>query len=203
MANEIVVERIKPGDLDAATDVFVKTSKHIPFSLWVFNNEKLYNEHAFAYKSIIKYCMLYGIALKTSHCEGIILARYSSDLEFKFWRALRCGLFNHNYPQDIRLKLNLNSALFTYEANQNMGSQPFIYAMYLGVDPDCRQRGIGSMLLRKLFDLSKEKQLPIYGETSTEIPTKIYLSQGFKIISQFKFPPGTDITISAIKRLPD
>lgn len=58
---------------------------------------------------------------------------------------------------------------------------PIYYLWFIGVDPEFKNKGIGTRLLNQLIDESVTENRPIYLETSTLINLPWYLKFGFEI----------------------
>jgi len=64
--------------------------------------------------------------------------------------------------------------------------QSMTYLWFIGVDPDEQHRGIGSELLKEVINLSNEKGLPVFLETSVLQNLPWYKRFGFTIYDQLE-----------------
>ena len=61
------------------------------------------------------------------------------------------------------------------------------YLWFIGVDSECQNKGIGSILLNEIIRDSKHKQRPIYLETSTLKNIPWYEKFGFTVYNKLDF----------------
>jgi ribosomal protein S18 acetylase RimI-like enzyme len=64
---------------------------------------------------------------------------------------------------------------------------PIYYLWFIGVSPDSQGTGIGTSFLNEVLGHSKEKNLPVYLETSTVRNLSWYKRLGFEIYSELDF----------------
>lgn len=63
-------------------------------------------------------------------------------------------------------------------------NEPNYYLWFVGVEPGAQQSGIGSQLMNEILEDSRQKQLPIYLETSTLKNIPWYKKFGFEIYNE-------------------
>jgi GNAT superfamily N-acetyltransferase len=64
------------------------------------------------------------------------------------------------------------------------------YLHYLGVEPRCQGRGLGTALLAPVLDRCDGEGTPAYLEASTERSRVLYERNGFALTSTFEMPAG-------------
>ncbi len=64
------------------------------------------------------------------------------------------------------------------------------YLEYLGVDPHCHSRGLGSMLLKKSLEKIDKLHQPAYLESSNPRNMTLYERHGFETIKKIQFGEG-------------
>jgi ribosomal protein S18 acetylase RimI-like enzyme len=74
----------------------------------------------------------------------------------------------------------------------------FAYLWYLGVDPECQGKGVGSSLLKEVIKLEDRSNVPIYLETSTLINLSFYKRLHFKVFKRLHY----GYTLFMLKREP-
>lgn len=128
-------------------------------------------------------CFHFGDVFLTEDKKGCALVLYphkkenslkSIFLDIKL--IIRCiGLEN------IGKALNRESSIKKLQPKK-----PMYYLWFVGVDPDFQKNGIGSKLIEFMVKDSKEKNLPIYLETSTLKNLPWYKKFGFEIYNELQ-----------------
>jgi ribosomal protein S18 acetylase RimI-like enzyme len=95
--------------------------------------------------------------------------------------------------QDIKLILscigieNIKKALARESKIKQLQPKELMYYLwFIGVDPECQNEGIGSILLDEIIKDSKQKQRSIYLETSTLKNLPWYKKYGFQIYNELE-----------------
>ena len=65
------------------------------------------------------------------------------------------------------------------------------YLFFMGVDPECQGRGIGSALIRPILDRCDRERVPAYLEASTPRNRVLYERHGFAVTEEFKLGKGS------------
>lgn len=65
--------------------------------------------------------------------------------------------------------------------------KPHYYLAYLGVEPTCQGKGLGSMLLEHLTKKADEAQMGCYLETASRVNLPLYQRFGFQILHEDEF----------------
>lgn len=67
---------------------------------------------------------------------------------------------------------------------------PHVYAVFLGVLPESRQRGVGSSLAAEGLSWAAMNRVPVYLEAFTESNKDLYERAGFMVVRRFSAPRG-------------
>lgn len=136
---------------------------------------------------------VYGGIWKTSDLiEGVALWFPGKTANLTFLRILFAGLLGRVlklmslYKQEMK-DMQANMGVLDKDRKRLMRRQNYLYLMAIGVDPDHQREGHGGMLLKRLFDESCERSVPIYLETETEENVRIYGHYGFETIGERDF----------------
>ena len=90
-------------------------------------------------------------------------------------------LFKHGKEM---LRMQKELAILIKNRKTLMGSRNYLYLSMIAIAPEQQHKGYGSILLKKLFNESKQNNVPIYLETETEENVEIYKHYNFKIINE-------------------
>lgn len=89
--------------------------------------------------------------------------------------------------RDIKLAIhcvgisNISKVLSREAKIKKYHPKKLIYIWYIGIDPDFQSQGMGSSLLKSVVELSEEKKLPVYLETSNERNLNFYNKHFFEM----------------------
>merc|ERR1712176_581678 len=79
---------------------------------------------------------------------------------------------------------------------KDLGHDRYIYIQQIGVKPIRQGKGIGSKLLRTIFDVANSINAVCYLETETKENESLYQHLGFKTLEELKINvPGDDTTL--------
>ena len=82
---------------------------------------------------------------------------------------------------------NINKALVRESKIKQLQPKELMYYLwFIGVDPEYQNEGIGSALLDKIIEDSKDKKRPIYLETSTLKNLPWYKKFGFQVYNELE-----------------
>jgi ribosomal protein S18 acetylase RimI-like enzyme len=73
----------------------------------------------------------------------------------------------------------------TSKAAAHHPTDPHTYVQLVGVHPDAQGRGVGSALLRHVFDTSDAAAHPVYLETSNPRNIPLYERHGFRVVDSY------------------
>lgn len=68
-----------------------------------------------------------------------------------------------------------------YAMHRSLVKGKHCYLLFLGVEPGCRQKGIGSLLIKPVLERADEQGLPCYLETMKEVNLAFYGKHGFRV----------------------
>jgi len=194
---------ISNDNLEKATETLYLAFAEDPFILWMFDGKENYTKNGrWAFKTWIKWSMLYGIAIATSNCEAVALRKKPGKHNFSFWGLWRSGMLKTPMIMGSAAfeKIKIVDNLFKAEQLKNIGSDNFWYCWMIGTHPDYRQQGFGKRLMSYTFDLAKKSKLPCYLETATEENVIIHGKQGYNVNSTINIP-DSEIKIYCMSKL--
>lgn len=91
-------------------------------------------------------------------------------------------VFGAGVMYKIKAALDRNSTI------QNIRTEKHIYYLwFIGVDPPCQKKGLGSNLLKEVIKKSKLRKRPIYLETYLDSNVLLYKKNGFKSYHKLDF----------------
>ena len=68
--------------------------------------------------------------------------------------------------------------------------EPHYFLQFLGVEPPCQGRGMGSALLRPVLERCDRDGTPAYLEASSERNRALYERHGFEVVEEIRLPAG-------------
>ncbi len=80
--------------------------------------------------------------------------------------------------------LQKNMTVLEKDRNRFMKDQDHLYLAAIGVAPEFQRKGHARRLLTELFNVSRERRVPIYLETETEENVRLYEHYGFQTIGE-------------------
>lgn len=202
MNNNIEVIEIKQDEIDQAAITLFYAFAEDPMMLWIFGDKQFYTDKGMAViKTWVKYCVLYGKAIRTNNFEAVAIFRKPGDTKLSFWRMFRAGMLkapNLLGKEGFKRLMHFEETLTQAKA-KNLGNRRYWYWWMIGTKPESQKQGFGQALMAYSFDLARRDNLPIYLETSNENSLQIYLYKGFKILS--KHPLGnSEVIITSMIR---
>lgn len=193
MSNEIAVYEIKPAEIDKAAKTLFEVFKEDTFMQWIFGSAE--NWHAngeAAMRTWVKYCMLYGKALRTENFESIALRKRPGDVKFSFWRGFRSGMLST--PKLLGKEGFERLMAFDEMANkakqQHYGSKQYWYCWLIGTLPHKQRQGFGSALMQYTFDLAKRDGLSCCLETVHESSLQVHAKKGYEVFAELPLDDG-------------
>jgi len=194
MTNQILVSPVAPEEITLAATTLYHAFYDDPLIRWLFVDENNYQKNGLRiYEGWVKYCVLYGKALKTPHFESVGLRRKPGDDKLTFWRLLRSGMYKAPRllgKQSFQRILEFE-ALSLQAKQQNMGEDLFWYCWALGTETQFQNKGFGNAIMNYTFELAQQDQLPCYLETASENSLQIHLHKGYRLVSEFILPDST------------
>ena len=76
------------------------------------------------------------------------------------------------------------------ESKHRARSEDHYYLPYMGVEPGCQGRGIGSALLRPVLERCDSEGVPAYLEASTPRNRDLYERHGFEVLEEVELAAG-------------
>lgn len=73
---------------------------------------------------------------------------------------------------------------------ENTPAEPHWYLQMLATHPDWQRQGLGSALMRVMFERAESEGLPCYLETETVENVAFYRHHGFEVRSEWDIPTG-------------
>jgi GNAT superfamily N-acetyltransferase len=69
-------------------------------------------------------------------------------------------------------------------------AEPHYYLPVVGVEPERRGRGLGTVLMRPVLERCDDEKLPAYLEATSPRNRALYERHGFEVTEQFSVGPG-------------
>ncbi|HRD69568.1 MAG TPA: GNAT family N-acetyltransferase [Legionella sp.] len=188
---------IEWNDVGQVAEKLVHVFTNYPMHQWIFATERNTRQIEYHFnRAWIKYCIKYGIALKTSNLEAILLAKKPGDVGFNHLRNIRCGLLKIPFlvnKETLKRLIWLNERV-SDERKRIMGNQKHWYLWIMATSPDKVRQGFGHSSLQYLIQLAQNQKLPIYLQTSSSSAINFYLAHGFEVRSNFLIDNQFSIT---------
>jgi GNAT superfamily N-acetyltransferase len=197
------VFNIKLAEIEQAAITLFYAFENDPLMLWIFGDKQSYKAKAIPlFKTWIKYCVLYGLALRTDNFESVGLRKKPGDLKLSFWRILRSGMYkNPKILGESGFKRLMDFDDLTSQARKNlMAKQSYWYCWMIGTKPEFQNQGFGRAIMDYTLDLAKKTNLPCYLETASKGAIQVHCSKGFEILSEIQLT-GSEVKITLMKKL--
>jgi GNAT superfamily N-acetyltransferase len=138
-------------------------------------------------KVALNYSYKDGQIYTTKSLEGIAIWIPPGKFPLNDFRLLILGGYALPFKINPSKLLEFISLFLKVEKQhkQNVDRQHW-YLFMLGVAPDRRSQGIGSLLLQPILERADRAKLSCYLETSTPRAVRFYQKHGFEIISEIK-----------------
>ncbi|WP_376796204.1 GNAT family N-acetyltransferase [Thermogemmatispora sp.] len=185
-----------------ACQVLGRAFQHDPLMVFVIPEERrraLLLPGLFA--MTVHYCLRYGQVYASPGLEGVACWLPPGNTTPTFERLLSIGL---RFPP---LRLGPRSLWRIGQAERYAARQhalhthgPHWYLWALGVDPPCQGHGIGSALLRVVFQQADAHHLPCYLETQNPRNVAFYERHGFRVVSETPIPHSQGLRLWAMLR---
>lgn len=183
---------IQLDETEQAGIVFKEAFQNDRMMLWMFNDDlDLYNQYgAEIIATWVKFCVRYGLALRTKGFESCMVCRKPGDLSFTFWRMFRAGMFKTPRILGKQAMQRMDDlGKICAQAKKDLDAPLFWHCWMIGTQPEEQGKGYGNQLMHALFDIAAEDQLPVYLETVTGgASEKIHAHNGFKQVGVFDIP---------------
>lgn len=190
------------SEVNQASETLIEAFKDDPFMDWAVPTDMAYHKRCQTVASWVRYCVRYGIAIRTQHFEAIALRKKPGDTTVSFFRALRSGMLK--MPRLMGKvyydRLMLMDELTEEEIKRQMGNEPYLYCWMLGSRPQNRGQGFAKALVqhtRRLYD----GIYPNYLITSSESARSYHKHNGFKELT-VKHAPNCPLDIIHMRREP-
>lgn len=170
------IRRATAADRDnVITALTTGFSNDVIISGWLFTDPATYARHAGAYFACYTdFAIEHGYVWTTGDGVGAVVA-----MPFNAWQqsqhdaALKDKVIQATGPY-IEQAFVLDAAL----TERHPTSSDHLYLAFIAITPQHRGQGIGTLMLRELFDFADQLQLPIYGEASCEGNRRLYTRIG-------------------------
>ena len=174
-------------DIPQAAYTLFRAFEYDPLMMWIFGNKQAYeNKGLELFKTWVKYCVLYGTAIRTSNFESVAIRKKPGDTKLRLWRILRSGMYNN--PKILGeagfKRLMEFDKLTSKERTNHLGKQPFWYCWMTGTKPEFQRKGYGQTLAEYTFTLAKECHFPCYLETSNKNSVQVHLRNRYELVSE-------------------
>ena len=188
---------IEWNDVGQVAEKLVHAFTNYPMHQWLFATERNTRRIEYHFNRVwIKYCIRYGVALKTSNFEVILLARKPDDVGRKYFHHIHSGILKMLFlanKNTLKRLIRLNKRVLD-ERKRIMGNQKHWYLWIMATSPDKIRRGFGHSALQYLIQLAQNQKLPIYLQTSSPSAINFYLAHGFEVRSNFSIDNQFSIT---------
>ncbi|MDQ1286526.1 MAG: hypothetical protein QG622_91 [Actinomycetota bacterium] len=182
----VVVRRLLRSERDAALGVVVEAFRHDPQVRWWFPDDAGYAAAARRF---------FGFLLDTRIDGGEVWV--AGDLSaVSMWippggNLLGPDVIAHRYAElvaDLPGPAPSRIAATDQIVDTLLPDEPHWYLGVLACRADLRGRGLGSAVMRPVFDAADRAGLPVALETSTAVNVDFYLRRGFSVVAAC--PPG-------------
>lgn len=181
---------VQKKDMKRAGTVFASAFKEDPVWKKVFSKGTEKQRSAF-FESPARFCRKYGNLYSPSEkLEGMAGWAHSKDADMTALKALLCGSIGSSLRAGM---VNLKDMMTIFEPldkarKEHMKGRDYLYLMILGIAREHQAKGHGGRLMRAILDQSREMNLPIYLETSTEKNVAMYEHYGFRQVGKVIHP---------------
>ncbi|WP_170293078.1 GNAT family N-acetyltransferase [Thermogemmatispora aurantia] len=185
-----------------ACQVLARAFQHDPLMVFVLPEER---RRAVVlpglFSMTVHYCLRYGQVYASPGLEGIACWLPPGETTPTLERLLSIGL--RFSPLRVGLgglwRIGLAER---YAARQHAlhTHGPHWYLWALGVDPPYQGQGIGSALLKVVFQQADARHLPCYLETQNPRNVGFYERHGFRVVSETPIPHGQGLRLWAMLR---
>ena len=179
--------RIKRKDISKASRVLAEAFQDDPIWIHLIPGEELRREKLqLVFAFIIRYSLHYGeIYSPTEAIEGVAIWIPDKYVEQTFWRVLRSGALLLGFKIGNDLGKSLSNTLDPIDTDRKENIKPpYMYLQAIGVSPKFQGQGLGSKLLRSMFEKLDSNNIPIYLETETEKNAAMYKKLGFEVVKE-------------------
>jgi len=196
----IPVFPIRLNEVDRASETLIAAFKDDPFMDWAVPLDMAHHKRCQTVATWVRYCVRYGIALRTENFEAVALRKKPNDKGISFFRALRSGMLKmpRLMGKAYYDRLMLMDELTEEEIKRQMDNQPYLYCWMLGSLPEARGQGFAKALVkhtRALYD----GVYPNYLITSSESARSYHKHNGFKELT-IKHAPNCPLDIIHMRR---
>lgn len=191
------MDRAKQEDKELVVSILAKSFKENQSVNFIVRQDdiKLKRIHALMEYSF-EVCRLFGevwLSDDRKACALTLFPHQKRTTVKSVWLDIRLIIQAIGIP-GIQKTLNREEEIKKLQPKENM-----IYLWFIGVDPVCQHKGVGSNLLEEIIATSIDKKLPIYLETSTLKNIPWYEHFGFKIYNELEL----GYTLFFLKREPE
>lgn len=187
---KINIQKLKKQDISKAAHVLVDAFQKDP--IWETLFKKMEDENKpFAFEVPIRYSLRYGGVLTTSDkIEGIATWVSEKYANMTMLRILFSGAMSAGIKMGSKLE-KMMKPIFTpmlKDRKEFMKGRKYMYIQVIGVATAFQGQGFGGALIKKLIEISEQRNNPIYLETETEENLGLYEKYGFKVIKKITLP---------------
>jgi ribosomal protein S18 acetylase RimI-like enzyme len=179
--------RIQRKDLKKASMVLSEAFQDDPAWSHIAPDEKVRKEKLpIVFEFSIRYALHYGeVYSPTKAIEGVAIwtrGRYATQT---FWRVLRSGAIISALKMGSDIGKRISSFFEPVDADREANiTQPYMYLVAVGISPEKQGQGLGSKLLRPMFERLGKENIPIYLETETKKNAEMYKKYGFQVVKE-------------------
>lgn len=186
---------LKKHDIKRAARIYFKAYQEYPIWQFLIPDEmERKTKFLSLWEFFVKFYHKYGqIFANSSKFEGLVSIVHSEKMNTSLIKQLSCGGFKVIRKFGIKF-LRKSIPIENYIQSERVKNAPFShwYLSYIAVDPEYQSKGIGSIMLKKLFKKYEKYNLPFYLETHVKRNVSFYQNLNFELLKE-SITPGTDI----------
>ena len=196
------VYNISLAEITRAASTLAESFKNDPLLQWFFFDDKNYRKHATTIlKTWVKYCVLYGIALRSENFECVAIRRLPGDATFSLWKVLRSGMLKTRLfmGNEGFLRLQQFEQAVEQATSEHFSDQEYLYCWMIGTRPQYQHQGFGSAIMEETFRQAETLGVNCYLEVSSHASMILHREKGYDEIYKIELS-DSNITVTGMLR---
>jgi ribosomal protein S18 acetylase RimI-like enzyme len=182
-------KRLNWDDLGRATNVLVDAFEGLPPGTQLFREPNSSAKLRYFWDRTCKYALLFGECYGSEDGSGVALWLLPNETRMTPWRMFRSGMFSAPFHMGMRdFKAFGAFARHTDTMHREALPEAHYYLFAVGVRADKQGGGVGSSLIRSMFERAKSEDRPVFLETQSPKNVRIYERLGFEVVSEGVIP---------------
>lgn len=200
-----IITDITFNEIDKAATTLTKAFSNDPLMSWILPTSVESREdmlHKMLSK-MIKYAVLYGIAIRTQNFEAVAIRKIPGDHKESWWRLFRSGMIKipgiigkHGFERLMQFEDASNQIKHSV-----LRKSDYVYCWMLGTLPEYQHQGFGSVLIEETFNRAKSMSADCYLEVANFDSKMIHTHKGYELQDEFKLADGKVNVAAMLKRL--